>query len=49
MILTEDQKNIKLQEIATKLGVAVTQLIEGKTKEQVIAEYEAGQLGMLND
>lgn len=48
-ILTEQQKDVKLQEIAAKMGVPVTALLEGKTKEQVIAEYESGTLKMLND
>lgn len=47
-MLTEQQKDIKLQEIATQLGIAVATLTEGKTKDQVIAEYSAGKFGMLN-
>lgn len=47
--LTEQQKEFKLQEIASSLGVPVGTLLEGKTKEQVIAEYEAGNLKILND
>ncbi len=47
--LTEQQKNAKLQEIAEKLGVPVIQLLMGKTKEQVITEYQEGTLMMLND
>lgn len=48
-VLTEQQKDTKLQEIASKMGVSVAMLTEGKSKEQVIAEYESGQLKMLND
>lgn len=48
-ILTEQQKDAKLQEIAAKMGVAIATLLEGKSKEQVIAEYESGTLKMLND
>ena len=48
-VLTEQQKDVKLQEIAAKMGVSVQALLEGKSKEQVIAEYESGKLGMLND
>jgi hypothetical protein len=47
--LTEQQKELKIQEIAQKLGVPVESLLEGKTKEQVITEYQEGSLGMLND
>jgi hypothetical protein len=47
-ILTEQQKDLKLTEIASKLGVSMTILLEGKSKEQVIAEYESGQLKILN-
>ena len=49
MVLTENQKNIKIREIASKLGVQVDILLENKTKEQVIAEYNANTLGMLNE
>lgn len=47
--LTEQQKDLKIQEIAAALGVPVATLLESKSKEQVIAEYQQGQLGMLND
>lgn len=47
-MLTEQQKDIKLQEIAMQLGVAVAALTESKTKDQVIAEFSAGKFGMLN-
>jgi len=49
MYLTEEQKELKIQEIAQKLGVPLSTLLEGKTKDQVIAEYESGTLGILND
>lgn len=47
--LTEEQKDIKLQEIAVRLGTTVTSLCEGKTKDQVIQQYESGSLGILNE
>lgn len=47
--LNEQQKEVKLQEIAAKLGVPVSVLLENKSKEQVIVEYEAGTLKVLND
>ena len=49
MYLTEEQKEVKIQEIARNLGVSISMLLEGKTKEQVIAEYEAGKLKMLSE
>jgi hypothetical protein len=47
--LTEEQKEQKVQEIAMKLGIPLATLLEGKTKDQVIVEYESGTLRMLND
>lgn len=47
--LNEQQKDAKLQQIAASIGVPVATLLEGKTKEQVIAEYESGKLTVLND
>lgn len=47
--LTEEQKQVKLQEIASKIGVPVEKLLEGKTKDQVISEYQSGSLRILND
>lgn len=49
MYLTEEQKELKIQEIARNLGVPVNTLLEGKTKDQVIAEYNSGKLKVLND
>jgi len=49
MQLTEEQKELKIEEIARNLGVPVNILLEGKTKDQVIAEYNSGTLKLLND
>lgn len=49
MYLTEEQKELKIQEIARNLGVSVSTLLEGKTKDQVIEEYNSGKLKILND
>ena len=48
-MLTEEQKMTKVSEIAEAMGVPLTSLLEGKTPEQVIEQYEAGNLGVLND
>ena len=48
-ILTEEQKIIKLTEIAENFGVSVEALIENKTPEEVIEQYESGTLKLLND
>jgi hypothetical protein len=44
-----DDKDVKLAEIAKKLGTTVAVLLEGKSKEQVIQDYEQGKLQVLND
>lgn len=48
-ILTEEQKMLKVSEIAETMGVPLVSLLERKTPEQIIEQYEAGNLGVLND
>ena len=47
--LTEQQKEAKIAEIAKKLGIPVGQLLEGKTRDQVIADYQTGRLSVLSE
>ena len=49
MILTEEQKYVKIQEIARSLGVSVEMLMEGRTKEQVINDFESGRLNVITE
>jgi len=49
MYLTEEQKDFKIQEIAKNLGIPINKLLEGKTKDQIIVEYESGKFRILND
>lgn len=45
-----DQNNITLEEVAQILGVTVEQLLEsGKTAEQIVEEYQKGELKLLNE
>lgn len=44
-----DDSDKKLAEIAAKLGTTVSVLLEGKSKDQVIKEYEQGKLQILKD
>jgi hypothetical protein len=39
----------KLAEISAKLGISIAVLLESKSKEEVIREYEAGTLQLLRD
>jgi hypothetical protein len=49
MHLTKEQKELKIQEISRNLGVPINILLEGKTKDQVIMEYNSGKFKVLND
>jgi hypothetical protein len=46
--LTEDQRQ-KLDKISRELGISLFTLLEGKSAETVIRDYESGTLKMLNE